>query len=200
MSEIEIWKDIPEYENLYQVSNFGKVKSLNYRRSGKERILKPSNDGKGYVIVDLYKNGEKKHFKVHQLVALAFIPNDNPIEKIEINHKDENKQNNHVDNLCWCSHIKNINYGTRNERVSEKLKDKFKDKENHPMYRKHHTEEAKQKMSKPILQFTLEGIFVRYWDSATTASRELNLNQGSICMCCKGKRNKCGEFIWKYKE
>lgn len=256
MKEVEVWKslDFLGYPS-YEISTFGRVKSLNYRRSGKEKILKPSNNGRGYLQVLLYLNNKMKYFVVHKLVALAFIPNDNPIEKTEINHLDENPSNNHVSNICWCNRYENINYGTRNERVSEKMKEYYKDKENHPMYGKHRTEETKQKISesqkgkklsaetkrkmseaqkgkrhseehkqkiseslkgkmsgekhpmygkispnrKPILQFTLDNEFIKYWDSATTASKELNLSQGNITQCCKGERKTYGGYIWRYK-
>lgn len=190
--EEEIWKDIPEYEGLYQVSNYGRVKSLNYNRMGEERILKPFKNKFGYLLITLSKKNRQKHFRVHKLVALAFIPNDNPIEKIEVNHLDENKENNHVDNLCWCSHIENCNYCSRNERIGKSKKGQKR------------TNETKQKISKAksiyIIQYTLDNEFVKEWDSATTASKELKINQGNITQCCKGERKTCGGFIWKYKE
>ena len=138
MSEIEIWKDIPDYEGLYQVSNMGRVKSL---KRGKEKSIKPSKDK--YIRLVLCKDGKGKCVLVHRLVASAFIPNDNPTEKTEIKHIDENPSNNHFLNLEWCSHIENLNYGTRNKKISDSKKG-----ENHPMYGKHHTEETKQKISK----------------------------------------------------
>ncbi len=189
MKEAEEWKslDFLGYPN-YEVSNFGKVKSMNYNRTGKEKILKQSKNRWGYLYVTLSKDNKQKKFTIHRLVALAFIPNDNPTDKNQINHLDENKENNHVFNLCWCSHIENINYGTRNERVSEKLKDK-------PL-----PEEQKQKMCIPIIQLDLKNNFIRDWDSATSASEELKIYQQNITACCKGKRKSTGGFIWKYKE
>ena len=139
----EIWKDIPDYEGLYQVSNYGRVKSLHF---GKEKLLKPQPNSNGYLRVYLYKEKKQKLKYVHQLVAIAFIPNNNPIEKTEINHIDENKENNCVNNLCWITHKENCNYGTKLHRQSEKMKGKFKGEQN-PMYGKHHTEESKKKIS-----------------------------------------------------
>lgn len=101
----EIWKDIPEYEGLYQISNYGRVKSLNYRRMNKENILKPRVDKKGYIHYALKKNKMTKEYKAHRLVALMFIPN--PCNKKQVNHKDFNKQNNFVDNLEWCTNGEN---------------------------------------------------------------------------------------------
>lgn len=243
MSEIEIWKDIEGYEGLYQVSNMGMVKSLNYKCSGKEKILKPSKNI--YMRLVLRKDGKGKCVLVHRLVASAFIPNDNPTEKTEIKHIDENPSNNHFLNLEWCSHIENLNYGTRNKKISDSKKEYFKDKENHPMYGKHHSEEAKQKISqaikgkhrseetkqkisqalkgkyvgenhwgygrkrgvefiskisKPILQYTKDMVFIREWDSARQVEKELNINHSHISKCCQGKQKTCGGFIWRYKD
>ena len=115
---MEIWKDIEGYEGLYQVSNYGNVRSLNYAKAGKVKELKQGN-WRGYKNVDLWKNGKGKSFKVHRLVAQAFI--ENPNEYLCVNHKDENKQNNHVSNLEWCTHKYNSNYGTGRERVAKTL-------------------------------------------------------------------------------
>lgn len=106
-----VWKDIPEYEGLYQVSNYGEIRKI----CGKNyKYLKPTKEE--YYRVSLIKNNKRKTFLVHRLVALAFIPN--PNKYLIINHKDENKLNNNVNNLEWCTHKYNNNYG----RVHEKLK------------------------------------------------------------------------------
>lgn len=112
----EIWKDIQGFENLYQVSNLGRVKSLNYKHTGKEKILKLTKSN-GYLDVILYNAGEYKHCLVHRLVAQAFIPNIN--SSLQVNHKDENKLNNRVDNLEWCTPKYNSNYGTKTIRFSK---------------------------------------------------------------------------------
>ena len=108
----EIWKDIEGYEGLYQVSTCGNVKSLpKVRRNGtgtyiqKEKLLKPSNTSTGYKKVELCKDGKRKSFKVHRLVAQAFIPN--PENKREVNHIDGNKHNNNVNNLEWVTSSEN---------------------------------------------------------------------------------------------
>ena len=99
------WKDIPGYEGLYQVSNLGEIKSLNYRNTGKEKIIKPRKNKGGYLRVVLCKNGKQKDFLVHRLVAIAFIPNHNNYN--QVNHKDENPSNNNVNNLEWCNRLYN---------------------------------------------------------------------------------------------
>jgi len=98
---MEIWKDIKGYEGKYQVSNQGRVKSLNYHRERREKLLTACEDSDGYLVVLLYWNGKKKTCKVHRLVAEAFLSNDQCLPSI--NHKDENKQNNSVSNLEYCT-------------------------------------------------------------------------------------------------
>lgn len=164
--EIEVWKDIQGYEGLYQISNLGRVKSLKF---GKERIMKQTINTWGYPSLTLYDKNKCKTHTIHKLVAQAFIPN--PQNLFQINHKDENKQNNNVSNLEWCTQKYNINYGTRNERIS-----------------------------KPIIQFSKDGKFIKEWQSITQASKELNINCPHICDCCNGKRNFCGGFKWMYME
>ena len=105
----EIWKDIKGYEGIYQVSNFGRIKS-----SYTKRILKGGKNKAGYLLVGLYKQGVLSRKSIHRLVAEAFIPN--PDNKPEVNHIDENKTNNMVSNLEWMTAKENINHGTRNER------------------------------------------------------------------------------------
>ena len=112
---MEEWRDIKGFEGKYMVSNLGRVKSLNYKRTGKERILKGRKDGSGYLQVILCKDGIKKDYKVHQLVGNAFLSN--PQGYKELNHKDEDKTNNCADNLEWCSRSYNMNYGTRAEKT-----------------------------------------------------------------------------------
>lgn len=118
----QIWKDIPGYEGLYQVSNTGRVRSLNYNRTGKSKVRKQNTDKRGYKRVNLCKDGKNKIYSIHRLVALAFIPNPNnyPI----INHKDENPSNNAVWNLEWCTQEYNINYGNCRKKMSEARKGK----------------------------------------------------------------------------
>ena len=112
----------PGYEGKYQVSNDGKVRSLNYKRTGKTKILKQNTNKDGYKTLLLCKNGKVKAYYIHRLVAQAFIPN--PNNYLIVNHKDENPANNHVSNLEWCNHEYNMNYGTIKDRISEAMKGK----------------------------------------------------------------------------
>ena len=134
--EEEIWKPIKDFEGYYEVSNIGRVRSLNYKRTGKEKILTNIEDYKGYLEVVLTKNGKRKQFKVHRLVAEAFIPN--PENKPCIDHINTIKSDNRVENLRWVTYKENSN----NEKTLEKFKG-----ENHHFFGKHHTEETKKKIS-----------------------------------------------------
>ena len=123
----EIWKDIPDFEGLYQVSNLGNVKTLdkyvgtgikhNSKVKRKEKILKQYNK-RGYLQVSLSKNNKRYYFNVHRLVVQAFIPNLDNLP--QVNHKDENPMNNCIENLEWCTAKYNCNYGTRNKRIYNK--------------------------------------------------------------------------------
>lgn len=115
----EIFKDIPGYEGLYQVSNLGNVKSLRYNKSNRQVILKPKLTKTGYCRVGLHFRGVSKDFYIHRLVAEAFLPN--PDNLPVVNHKDENKLNNNVENLEWCTYYYNNKYGTRVEKVTKKI-------------------------------------------------------------------------------
>ena len=176
---MEIWKDIVGYEGLYQISNYGNVRSLNYHRENRIHILKQIVDYTGYLFVCLSKNKKRKQFKIHRLVADAFL--DNPNNLPCINHKDENKENNNVSNLEWCNHKYNNVYGTRIKRVSEKT--------------------TNGKLSKPVLQYDLEGNFIAEYPSSHEVQRQFGYDYSSISKCCRGYRSKTAYgYIWKYKD
>ena len=170
----EIWKDIEGYDGKYQVSNYGNVKSLNYNNTCKERLLKPMLKNRGYLCVSLYK--PLKIFSIHRLVANAFIPN--PDNLPCVNHKDEDKTNNHVGNLEQCTNKYNQNYGTCRERIRKSLL-------NYP------------KTSKKVYQYTLDGEFVKEWKSTKECARN-GFDQRAIVKCCKGKRKTHRGYIWSY--
>ena len=114
----EIWKDIKGYEGKYQISSHGRVKALDYHRQGKQKLLKIKTDKDGYKVVGLRKDGKQITFKIHRLVGEAFLPNPNKLP--QINHKDENKANNYIENLEWCTVEYNCNYGSRQTRFKGK--------------------------------------------------------------------------------
>ena len=132
----EIWKPIKGYEGKYEVSNLGRVKSLNYNRTKKEKILKPILSHNGYLLVKLSKNGKTKNFRINRLVIESFLPDKSTfksmpdedrknidLDELKVNHKDENIKNNNISNLEWCTHKYNMNYGTINERRRKRGKE-----------------------------------------------------------------------------
>lgn len=181
----EIWKDIVGYEGRYQVSNLGMVRSLDAyvkhssggNRFRKGRVLKQTNDKGNYKIVGLHKNGVKK-CKVHRLVAQAFIPNPNNYPMI--NHKDENPSNNRVDNLEYCDCKYNNNYGRHIERIIKK-------NINNPL------------KSKPVLQYTKDGEFIKEYPSIAEAERQTGIPNQSISHCCCGRYKTIYGYVWKHK-
>ena len=162
------------------MSNWGRVKSLErIDRLGhlrKEKILSSRPHDGGYAIVALYKNGKRKDYHVHRLVAEAFL--DNPDNLPCINHKDENPSNNHYSNLEFCSYQYNNTYGTRIERVAEKRRN--------------------GKFSKVVFQYSLNGEFIKEYPSTREVERQLKYKQGYISACCLGKYKTAYGFIWRY--
>lgn len=172
----EIWKPIKNYEGLYEVSNLGRIKSLGkklyninknaYNFYQYECIISPSTN-KGYLQVNLSKNGISKCFKVHRLVAIAFIPN--PKKYPQINHKNEIRNDNRVENLEWCDCKYNNNYGKRNIKISKK-----------------------------VAQYTKEGLFVNEFKSCLEVEKQLGFSNGHISKCCLGKRKSAYGYCWRY--
>ena len=173
--ETEVWKPVVGYEGRDEVSNFGRVKSKErFRRANcgtfrriDERIMKQCLDRDGYLSINLYNDCERKHALVHRLVAEAFIPNPNNLP--QVNHKDERKTNNCIDNLEFCDAEYNTNYGKRNKKAGESL-------------------------GKPVLCVELN---ITY-QSAREAMRQTGIGCSKIGECCKGKRKTTGGYHWNY--
>lgn len=224
----EIWKDIEGYEGLYQVSNLGRVKGLErtiIRKNGKpltikEQILKPFLDSRGYYFVSLAKNKQPKYYRIHRLIAEAFIPN--PNNKPEIDHINTNKTDNTVwlnedgsvnyekTNLRWVSHKENMNNQTtiskmiksqKGKHLSQETKDKISKSLKYnppkPWLGKFGNEHPN---SKPILQFTKDGNFMRKWESLSEIERNLGINHSNILKVINGIRNHTGGYKWGYAE
>ena len=175
---IEEWKDIPNYEGIYQASNLGRIKSIERfdargNRLLKEKILKLWISNNGYYRVALWENSKIRNYLVHRLVYEAF--NGSIPEGYEVNHINEIKTDNRLPNLNLMTCKENVNFGTRNERISKKL-------------------------SKAVLQFDLQDNFIKEFSSTHQVERETGFNQSYICACCKGKLKQAYGFIWRYKE
>lgn len=184
MTELyERWKPIKGYEDLYEVSDWGRVRSLDryvnyksklgkiYTRLEKGRLLKPSKDKDGYLLVHFFKQDKGKMFRVHRLVAEAFV--ENPNNYPCVNHKTECKTFNHFSALEWCDVKTNTNFGSCIERRSKKL-------------------------NKKVLQYSKCGEFINEWSSINEVAKILGINQPNISHCLTGKTKTAYGFIWRY--
>ena len=166
----ETWKPIAGYEELYEVSDLGRVRSLG---NDGTRVLKGSKLKNGYLNVCLSKNGNKKTYSIHRLVALTFIPNPNDLP--QVNHINEDKTDNRVVNLEWVSAKENCNHGTRNERMGKTK-------------------------SIPLVQLTLDYQFLCEWQSVHEIEREFGFGSSNVNKCCqhKPKHKTAGGYRWLY--
>ena len=178
---IEKWKPVVGFEGYYEVSDLGRVRSIGreyvdavgVKRHYKGKILSLIDEGRGYHSVMLSAKGRKCHFRVCRAVAQAWIPNPNNYP--QVNHKDENKGNNRVSNLEWCTENYNTNYGTCLERRAASR-------------------------SKPVAQYDLNMRLIRVWPSIKSAEATLGIDNSHITRCCRGKLSKTGGYIWRYAE
>ena len=169
----EIWKEIPGYDGVYKISNFGRLISL---KSGREKFLK-FGIANGYYQFNLRKDGGFKKVFIHRLVAFSFI--ENPENYPQVNHKDENKHNNNVSNLEWCTAKYNMNYGNRTKNASAKR--------------------INGKRSKSVEQY-LNGVKIAEFPSLNEVNRSLGFSNGCISSCCTGRTKNAYGYQWKFKE
>lgn len=179
----EEWRPIKRFENYYMISNTGRVKSIDrigYQKNRygttskylhKGKILKTQQQKNGYITIDLHFDGNVERFFVHRLVAEAFLRK--PYGKNYVNHKDNIKNNNCVNNLEWCTQSENIQYAYDNGRKEGPNKRK-------------------------IMQCDMNNNVIKIWDSLADACRELNLYTSNISKVCQGKRTHAGGYKWKY--
>lgn len=182
MYRVEEWKPIEWLQNIYEVSNEGRVRSIDRIEKMKNGVMRPRKGRvlcqktalSGYKSVHISINGKAKDYLTHRLVALAFIPNPDSLPCI--NHKDNNKANNRVENLEWCTHQYNISYkGNRDRAVATRGCRKVK-------------------------KFSKDGVFIEEYRSCCAASRANGLSNGNLHETLHNKQKTCGGFIWKYSD
>ena len=164
----EVWKPVVGYEGLYEVSNLGMVRS---RRC----LLSQQTNNFGYKTVMLYKNGKPKRMTIHRIVANAFIPN--PLNYSQINHIDENKENNCVSNLEWCTPSTN----------------NLKYHKNHPNLRRN----GKRKGLR-VQQLSFDGTLIKEWDNARQVFLKTGMSDWSVSQCCRGIWKTAYGYKWQY--
>jgi len=171
---METWKEIPNYEGLYEVSNMGRIKSLPRKFTIKnDRILKPEKSNKGYWRAVLCKDNRTKHVSVHRLVAEAFITN--PDNKPEVNHKNGIKTDGRAKNLEWCTKSENEQHAYR---TGLKNVNRWK---------------------KKVVQLTLDGKLIKVWNSVTEAAKNTGILQPAISLCLtQENRKQSGGFKWQF--
>ena len=178
----EEWKPVVGFEGYYEVSDMGRVRSLDRVVSGKDgctlsikgQMMRPRPNTTGYPFVRLRMRGKRGGYTVHRLVAKAFIPN--PDNLAEINHKNEDKTDNRVANLEWCDHSYNMRFGTRGERCRKKAD------------------------CHAVVQMDMEGNVIAEFEAIKLAARVVGINNAeTITKCCKGTRPSAGGYKWKYK-
>lgn len=185
----ERWQDINHYKGLYQISNYGRVKSLDriikskrYHKDGyhrKEHIMKVSDNGRGYLFVRLSKNNSSLHGYLHKLVAQAFIPN---LEnKPQINHKDGNKHNNNATNLEWCTNGENGQHAWDNN-----LRTRRFGTDNYA--------------SRKVIQFTLDYKPIKIWNCISDVEKIYGFSHSDISKNCRYKSKTCHNYLWRYYE
>lgn len=208
----EIWKDIDGYEGLYKVSSYGNVLSLKYCGSNRKHLLAPNIDHRGYLMAHLSKRGKTKTFKIHRLVASAFIPN--PDNLPQVNHKDGDKLNNCVDNLEWCTCSYNVKHAydtglsmpywkgkKRDPLLIEKLRNTHIGKKQDKEWIQKRTGKQKGEnhpYAKKVTQYDLQGNFIREYNLVKEAAEANGLKLNNVSACLRGKSKTSGGYIWKY--
>lgn len=165
----EIWKDVPGFEGFYQISNYGRIKSLSRSKRFKEKIRVLRKHKNGYLYTVLSAKNKRQTVRPHRLVALCFLPNETL--KNTVNHKDFDRINNYVDNLEWNTIQENIIHSCINGRHYKK----------------------------PILQLSLNGDLVKEWESAWSVQVELGYFSTNISRCCLGKKKTYKKHKWRFK-
>ena len=178
----EIWKAVQGYEGRYEISNLGRVKSLNYNHTKKPKILAPKHHSSGYDTVTLCNNGIHKNKPIHKLVADAFIPNPNNLP--QVNHIDGDKSHYSVDNLEWVSASDNVRHAIKNG-----LRRPFVSDNGFGATHIHR---------RAVYQFSMDGELIQRWECISDASREYSCRPSSIVNCCQGRNKSLRGYKWSY--
>ena len=178
---MEVWKDIDGYSGLYQISDYGRVKSLH---NNKEKILTLKTNNKGYKWITLCLKGEQKHFLVHRLVANAFLLNKSQ-NKI-INHIDENPSNNQISNLEWCSYSENVKKSSKFNTYNQNNRTICK------------TRNSKHKDTSNKVKQILNGDIINVFDNSLQVERSLGFDKSFILSCCRNKRKSAYGYQWQF--
>ena len=179
-----IFKPIKGFENMYEISNYGIIKSVDRNiicKDGqikpiKSRYIRPADNGSGYKFVYLWKDNKQHRYYVHRLVDETFIPN--PDNLPEINHIDNNKNNNHVNNLEWCSYGQNIKHA----------------------YKTGLKVATSNHLKRKILQYDKNMNFIKEWECTKDVQRSLGIYHSNISVCCEGRQKTAGGYIWRYAD
>lgn len=198
--QLEVWKDINEYEGLYQVSNLGRIKSLK-RNTAREKIMKPKENRDGYFIVNLCKNGNITTKKIHRLVAENFIPN--PENKYSVNHINGIKKDNRIENLEWATASEQAKHAVKtglwkwDDNRKIKLRNTLIEKGINPQKNSIHTKCHSFGVVK-VIQKDDNGNIIKVWDSMSDASRAIGVPVSHIVRVCKGIRKHARGYVWSY--
>lgn len=190
----EIWKNVVDYEGLYEVSNLGQVRSMPRKGTFRDKhILRQAKNNNGYPMVHLFKNGKGKAIAVHRIVAKTFLKN--PLNKRDVNHIDGNKENNNISNLEWTTHTENMKHARKHNLIAISNNVINQGKKIGKKYGKKNG----KKRAKKVIQYKDNNI-LNVWNSLTEANKNTNVAISEISRCCNNKKAYAGGYQWSFLE